>query len=76
VCGEEESNTEESCDILDKTFPLEDELVGQVIKYIVAELSPVTHAPADDTNNASDDLSDLATYIKLNAKSKLSKELS
>lgn len=48
----------ESCDILDKEFPLEDALIPPVIELIVRELSGVKYMPADKNNNAKDDLAD------------------
>lgn len=52
-------DSEESCDILDKDFPLEDALVPPLIELIVKELTPAEYHPTDDTNNANDNLTGL-----------------
>ena len=46
----------ESCDILDKKFPLEDALIPLMIELIVKEISNAIYRPADEENNANDDL--------------------
>lgn len=56
------------CDILDKNYPLEEDLIPQAIQLIVKELSGVIYKPADKTNDANDDLSRLATYLARNLK--------
>lgn len=66
---------EESCDILDKDFPLEDDLLPQCIQLVVKELSGVVYRPKDVTNNAADELSELYTYIKQNMKSNFQKQI-
>lgn len=47
----------QSCDILDKNFPLEEALVPPLIELCVKELSGVIYRPADNDNNSTDDLS-------------------
>lgn len=44
------------CDILDKEFPLEEALVPLMIELIVKEISNAIYRPADEENNANDDL--------------------
>lgn len=44
------------CDILDSQFPIEDALIPPLIELIVKELSNASNNPADDNNNAKDDL--------------------
>lgn len=61
-CPDEEGNT--ICDIMDKKFPIEDSLVQSLVQLIVQELSGVKYQPEDKENNASDDLSNLHTYIR------------
>ena len=46
----------ESCDILDRRFPLEEALIPVMIELIVKELSGTIYRPSDDVNNANDDL--------------------
>lgn len=52
-----DKDNEESCDILDKDFPIEEALVPTLIELCVKELSGSVYKPEDDKNNASDDLS-------------------
>lgn len=52
---------EDSCDILDMTFHLEEALIPQVIQLVVKELSRPEYLPKDSINNANDDLSGIAT---------------
>lgn len=63
-----DSEDETKCDVLDKNYPLEEDLIPQAIQLIVKELSGVIYKPADKTNDANDDLSRLATYLARNLK--------
>lgn len=63
------------CDPWDLKYPLEEALIPQVIQLVAKELLGVVYKPADTTNNNSDDLSTLATFIKNNVKSDLQKKL-
>lgn len=65
----------DNCDVLDKIFPLEEALIPQVIQLVVKELSGSIYKPEDDKNNASDDLSNLASFIRNNTKSNLQKQI-
>lgn len=56
-CKTSEDNV---CDILDRTFPIEDALVTPLIEMIVKELAPSVAAPEDLENNASDNLSQVS----------------
>ena len=51
--GKEEGG---SCDVLDSTYPLEDAYIPLAIEFIVKELSNAIYRPADEENNANDDL--------------------
>lgn len=64
-----------TCDILDMPFHLEEALIPQVVQLVVKELSGAIYKPKDNTNNASDDLSELATFIRNNVKSNLQKQI-
>lgn len=64
-----------TCDILDMPFHLEEALIPQVVQLVVKELSGAIYKPKDSTNNASDDLSELATFIRNNVKSNLQKQI-
>lgn len=54
-CPNENGDT--VCDILDKTFPIEDSLVPQLVQLVVQELYNYSRSEEDDENNAKDDLS-------------------
>lgn len=65
----------ESCDILDKEFPLEDAIIPPLIELVVKELSGAIYKPEDSENNAMDDLANLANFIARNTKSNLQKQI-
>lgn len=71
----QEENNNQSCDILDRNFPIEEGLVPQLIELSVKELLGSAYRPADEENNANDDLADIANFIRRNAKSNLAKQL-
>lgn len=52
------------CDILDTNFPIEESLIPPMIELIVKEISALKYNASDSINNANDDLSDLAAYIR------------
>ena len=62
-------------DILDFNFPLEEALVTPLIQLIVKELLGAEYRPKDQTNDASDDLSDITSFIRRNMKSDFQKQL-
>lgn len=70
-----DSEDEEACDILDKTFPIEDSLIPMLIELVVKILSGVKYQPADRRNNASDDLAELVNYLRNNTKGELAQAL-
>lgn len=49
------------CDILDRTFPIEDSLVPPMIELVVKELLGAEYRPKDESNDAKDGLSEVAT---------------
>lgn len=63
------------CELMDREFPMEDSLVPAVIELVVKELLGAAYRPSDSENNANDDLSDLAAFIRRNSKSALAKQL-
>lgn len=63
------------CDVLDREFPVEASLVPSIIELVVKELLGAEYRPKDLNNDATDDLSDIATFIKRNTKSEISKAL-
>ena len=56
-------------------FHLEEALISQLIQLVVKELSGSIYKPEDPDNNASDDLSDIASFIRNNIKSNLQKQI-
>ena len=49
----------ETCNTIDKQFPLEEALIPQVVELIVKELSAAIYKPNDNHNNADDDLANM-----------------
>lgn len=66
---------QKDCEILDKKFPIEGELIPLLIQSVVKELIGAAYRPKDVYNNALDDISDLATFIRRNVKSQLNKQI-
>ena len=62
-------------DILDMPFHLEEPLIPQVVQLVINELSGSIYKPEDSTNNASDDLSSIASFLRHNVKSNLQKQI-
>lgn len=52
-------NSDDCIEWLDVEFPLQSDLVGLVIDYVVKVLNPATYNPADNNNNSNDDLEGL-----------------
>ena len=50
-----------NCDIMDKTFPIEDALVPPIIELAVKELLGAEYRPEDGSNDAKDELSEVAS---------------
>lgn len=50
-----------NCDIMDKTFPIEDALVPPIIELVVKELLGAEYRPKDETNDAKDELSEVTS---------------
>lgn len=65
----------ELCDPMEVAFPLEDNLLPLVMQYVVKELSGASYKPRDTENNADDDLSKLASFIRSYVKSPLRKQI-
>lgn len=62
-CEKEDSEDSASCDMLDKSFPLEESLIPSLIQSVVRELGAANYNAEDDTNNANDELGGLARYL-------------
>ena len=63
------------CDVLDRSFHLEEALIPQVVQLVVKELLGSIYKPEDPENDASDNLSDIATFLRTNVKSNLQKQI-
>ena len=48
-------------------------MIPQMVELLVRELYSALNRPADDTNNANDDIADLVAYVRRNMKSDLAK---
>lgn len=74
--AEFECNRDETtCDPMDMKFPLEEALIPQLIDSVMRELSNGIYKPEDPENNASDDLSNIASFLRNNIKSNLQKQI-
>lgn len=69
-CENDPSNT---CDLMDRVFPIEEALVPPLIELVVNEIKKALYSPEDPTNNAEDDLSDMVAWIRRNMKSNAQK---
>lgn len=59
---------EDKCDVLDKKFPLEESLIVPLIQLAVRDLGAANYNAEDDSNNANDELGQLARYLAQNLK--------
>lgn len=71
-----DTDGDKPCDVLDREFPLEEGLASTVIELTVKYLSGAVYRGRDTENNASDDLSDIASFIKRNMKNSFQKQAS
>jgi hypothetical protein len=60
---------------MEREYPIEGYMVPLLIQAVVKELLSVEYGPEDSDNNASDDMSNLATFIRRNSKSSLQGQL-
>lgn len=67
--------SEAKCDILDATFPLDAALIPQMIELLVKELTGMNYRPKDSYNSSSDDLADIANFVRRNMKSQMAKQM-
>ena len=56
-----DGNEGTACDLLDRTFPIEEALVPPLIELVVNELRKAEYAPSDEENNADDNLDEANT---------------
>ena len=69
------NNQEKICDIMDTEFPIEEGLATQVIELTLKYLGSSLYKPMDASNNTSDDLATIATFLRNNIKSNLEKQI-
>lgn len=69
------NRTDDTQDELDYNFPLEEGLIPMVIEYVVKDLIGATYRPRDQYNNASDDLADIASFIRRYMKQNLTNNI-
>ena len=72
---ENRKDNKTNCDILEQDVPLEETLMSPLIELVGKVLKSNLYLTKDDINNASDDQSQLATFIAKNAKSALQKQI-
>lgn len=63
------------CNPMEVEFPLEDSLLPLMMQYVVKDLTGATYKPKDTENNAADDLSELANFIRTYVKSPLRQQI-
>ena len=61
-------------DPMDEDCPIEEALVAPLIKSVIADLLGFEYRPQDPANNANDDLSDIATFIRQSMKDRFVKD--
>lgn len=64
-----------ACDALDASFPIREYLIPSLIELVEKEVLGSQYRPADRLNNAADDLADLMSFIRRNAKSSLQQQI-
>lgn len=65
----------DNCDMLDQEFPLQAELIPQLIELLVKELLGMEYRPKDTQNDSADDLSDIVNFVRRQMKSNLAKQM-
>ena len=61
AASELQCSDDSECDILDRVFPIEDALVSPMTELVVKELLGAEYRPDDKTNDAKDELSEVAS---------------
>lgn len=70
-----ENSTEANCDPYDNNFPLEDELMPQLIDYLLKQTIGAAYRPENNQNNANDDLSNIHTFVRQHMKNEFDRTL-
>lgn len=73
-CSNTESE-ETTCDVMDKRFPIDEDLIPQLLELVLKYLTGAIYKPADTANDASDNLSDIANFLRRNMKSNFQKQI-
>lgn len=71
----DDNGDSQACDYLEASFPIREYLVPTLIELVVKELVGSAFRPVDSSNNATDDLSDLISFIRKYMKSPLQKQI-
>lgn len=58
----------EACATIDRVFPIEEALIPPLIELVVKELRQAEYSPADEQNNANDDLDNVAMVANKNSR--------
>lgn len=66
---------DDEVDVLDQDFPIDDSLIPQLIDYIVKLIAAAEYRPDDPFNNAADDLSRMAQYLRSRMKTDFQRQL-
>ena len=53
------TDTDYSCDIMDRRYPLEEALIMPLVEYVAKELGTVLYNPSDERNDANDQLDEV-----------------
>lgn len=68
-------NSETNCDIMELDFPLEADLIPQLLELVNKELLGINYRPKDDENDDADNLAEIANFVRRNLKSPLAKQM-
>ena len=71
----DDDGTSKACDVLDEEFPIRDYLVPSLVEMVVKQIVGAAYRPVAKTNDADDDLSSIATFLRNNVKSALQKQI-
>ena len=66
---------DDSADILEQDFPIDEALIPQLIDYIVKLIAAAEYRPDDPFNNAADDLARMAQYLRSRMKTDFQRQL-
>lgn len=72
-CDNEGNDT--SCDALEAEFPIRDYLVPILLEMCIKDITGVAYKPKEDTNDAKDNLADIASFIRQNTKNNLQQQI-